>query len=171
MGNSLTQEEKDIRNDYLNKIKNLNLPNLDIGIKNGTTGYLDFINPNELGTNNIMKGWDSLARPFLVFKAEFEYPNGLKKKTFTTFFQRYSDNYLLWHCCGHYGVNLMFTEGGANTEQIKMLYELFSTGEYKINKDIIYDLRLNFRLNENWSLDDKLTDNDYPIIVRLANTI
>lgn len=170
MGNSLTQEEIDIRNEYLDKIKNLNLPVLDIGLKNGSTGYLDFIKPDELGLNNIMKGKDCLSRPFIVFRAEYEYPDGLKKKTFTTFFQRYSDNKLLWHCCGHYGINLMYTEGGTNTEQIKMLYELFSSGEYKIDKDKIQEQRLNFKINDDLMYDD-LTNDDFPIYIRLGNTI
>ena len=170
MGNSLSQEEIEIRKEYLDKMRNLKFPKLDIGIKNGSTGYLDFIKPEDIGTNNIMKGHDSSLRPFFVFKAEFEYPNGLKKSTFTTFFQRYSDNDLLWHCCGHYGINLMYTVGGTNTEQIKMLYELFSSGEYKINKDLIQEQKLNFMINGDL-VHDELTDDDYPICVRLGNTI
>jgi hypothetical protein len=170
MGNSLSEEERVIRKEFLNKTKNLNLSKLDIGDRNGSTGYLDFIKPDELGTNNIMKGLDCDLRSFFVFKAEFEYPNGLKKKTFTTFFQRYSDNELLWHCCGHYGPNLMYTEGGANNEQIKLLYELFSSGEYKINKDQIDEQRLNYRLNESYLRND-LTDNDYPINIKLGHSV
>lgn len=170
MGNSISEEEKEIRREYLNKIQNLNLPILDIGMKNGSTGYLDFIKPDDVKSNNIMKGRDASLRPFFVFKAEFEYPNGLKKKTFTTFFQRYSDNYLLWHCCGHYGINLMSTEGGTNNEQFKLLYELFLSGEYKINKDLVGVQKLNFKINDDLIYDD-LTDDDYPIYIRLGNTI
>lgn len=176
MGNSLSQEDLEIRTNYLeirtnyiDNIKNLKLPILNIGSRIGSTGYLDFIKPDELGQNLIMKGHDSISRPFIVFKAEFEFPNGLKKKTFTTLFQRHSDNKLSWHCCGHYGTNLMETSGGINNEQIKMLYELFSSGEYKINKDIIDELRLNFTTgNLNW---DEMSDDDFPIFVRLADTI
>ena len=169
MGN-LSQKEKDIRNEYIVKIKDLNFPILDIGIKNGSTGYLDFINPDNLGSNNIMKGIDTFSRHFIVFKAEFEYPNGFKKKTFTTFFQRYTSDELLWHCCGHHGVNLMDTGGGANNEQIKMLYELFSSGEYKINKDIFDVQKFNFLINNNLDLElGNLTDNDYPVMVRLCD--
>ena len=170
MGNSLSQENIDIRNEYLNKIKNLNLPILDIGNKKGNTGYIDFIKPNELGSNNIMMGCDINSRHFIVFRAEFEYPNGLKKKTFTTFFQRYSDKYDVWHCCGNYGHNLIDTVGGASNEQIKMLYELFSSREYKINKELINEQKLNFIIN-NDSLYDDLSDDDYPTIIRIANTI
>jgi hypothetical protein len=117
-----------------------------------------------------MKGHDSKSRPFIVFKAEFEYPNGSKKKTFTTFFQRYTDDFILWHCCGHYGINLMNTEGGSNNDQIKLLYELFSSGEYKINKDSMSKQRLNFKINDVFTCDN-LTDDDYPTIIRLADTI
>lgn len=170
MGNSLSEEDRVIRKEYLDKMQNIDIPKLDIGNRNGTTGYLDFIKPDELGTNNIMKGWDYGFRPFFVFKAEFEYPNGLKKKTFTTFFQRYSDNELLWHCCGHYGPNLMYTEGGTNNEQIKILYELFSSGVYTINKDQLNESRLNFRINER-DFEDNLTDDDYPINIKLGHSV
>lgn len=170
MGNSLSEEDAKIRREYLDKMQNLNLPILDIGNKNGSTEYLDFIKPDDIGTNNIMKGWDCQMRPFFVFRAEFEFPNGLKKKTFTTFFQRYYDNQLLWHCCGHYGDTLMYTDGGTNNDQIKLLWELFLFGEYKINREIIHDQRLNFTINDN-SLWDDLTDDDFPTYIRLGNTI
>lgn len=170
MGNSLVEEIKEKRKKYLDKIQNLNLPILDIGQETGSTGYLDFIKPNDIGTNNIMKGKDHLSRSFFVFRAELEYPNGLKKKTFTTFFQRYPGDNSLWHCCGQYGIILMSTDGGANIEQIQLLYELFSSGEYKINKDLINEQRLNFKIN-NDSMYDDLTDDDYPIYIRLGNTI
>jgi hypothetical protein len=171
MGNSLSQEEIEIRTQYLDKIKYLNVPILDIGNKNGVTDYLDFIKPEELKSNNIVKGRDISSRPFIVFKAEFEYPNGIKKKTFTTFFQRYSDNDLLWHSCGHYGINLMCTDGGASGEQIKMLYELLSSGEYKINREIIHEQRLNFKINDDIIFYENLTDDDYPTIIRIGETI
>lgn len=167
MGNTISQQESNIRREFIEKIKNLKLPILDIGLKNGSTEYLDFITPGELGYNNIMKGIDSNSRPFIVFNAEFEYPNGLKKMTFTTFFQRYTNDNLLWMCCGNHGTNLMETTGGTNTEQYKLLYELFSSGEYKINKDIIFEQKLIFRINNDDSND--LTDDDFPTIIRLGN--
>ena len=119
MGNSISEEEREIRREYLNKMQNINLPILDIGMKNGSTGYLDFIKPDDVGTNDIMKGWDSGSRPFFVFRAEYEYPNGLKKKTFTTFFQRYSNINSIWMGCGNYGKKFMETSGGMTEEQIE----------------------------------------------------
>lgn len=170
MGNSLSQTDIETRQKYIDKITSLKVPVMDIGNKNGTTGYLDFIRPDELGSNNIMKGYDSVSRLFIVFKAEFEYPNGLKKKTFTTFFQRYSDNILSWQCCGHYGTILMYTEGGTNNEQYKLLCELFLSGIYKINKDTIYEQKLNFRFNDG-DFTDELTDDDYPINIKLGHSV
>jgi hypothetical protein len=164
-------EQFDLQNKYLEKIVGIDVPILDIGLRNGITGYLDFINPDELGSNNIMKGIDSASRPFIVFKAEFEFSNGLKKKTFTTFFQRYSDDKFLWHCCGHYGKNLMDTSGGTNLEQVKLIYELVVSNKYKINKDLIQMQKLNFRdsvVSISW---DNLTDDDFPIVINLGHSI
>lgn len=167
MGNSLSDEAILERGTYLKNIVNLKFPILDIGTKNDYTDYIDFITPDELSSNDIMRGFDSSLRAFVVFKAEIEYPNGIKKKTFTTFFQRYSDNQLLWHCCGHSGTNLMDTTGGANNQQIKMLYDLFSSGEYKIDKNILSQQKLNFNSDE-LSLNDNLEDLNYPVKVRLG---
>ena len=154
MGNSLSEEEISIRKDYLNKIIKLNFVNLDIKERFGSTDYLDFIKPEELGLNNIMSGYDHSSRPFVVFKAEIEFNNGKKLKTFSTFFQRYSNNNLTWHCCGHHGRIIIETLGGANNDQIKMLYELFESGTYKLNKDNIYNLNLNWTSQLSFNLDE-----------------
>ena len=167
MGNLSSAEEKNTLKEILDMIKNIPLQTLDIGTRNGRTGYLDFIKPEELGSNNIMKGMDLHSRPFFVFKATFEYPDGKTKNTFTTLFQRYNDDAFLWHCCGHYGQNLMITEGGVKIEQFKLLYKLFSSGEYKIDKNLIYGQKLNFK-NNDVEFDD-FTDNDYPLIIKLSN--
>lgn len=143
MGNILTEDECTKRNEYIRKIKNLNFPILDIGTKNGMTGYLDFIKPTELGANNIMKGVDNWGRAFIIFKAEFEFEDGSKKQTFTTFFQRYNDNELLWHTCGHYGSIVINTEGGTSNDQFEMLYILLSEGKYEFTKENIEKLKLN----------------------------
>ena len=164
-------EQFDLQNKYLEKIVGIDVPILDIGLRNGITGYLDFINPDELGSNNIMKGIDNASRPFIVFKAEFEFSNGLKKKTFTTFFQRYSDDKFLWHCCGHYGKNLMDTSGGTNLEQVKLIYELVVSNKYKINKDLIQMQKLNFRDSIDSISWDNLIDDDFPIVIKLGHSI
>jgi hypothetical protein len=168
MGSTMSIEDRNTINKTLDGINRITMEELDIGLKCGSTGYLDFINPSELGSNNIMKGIDSVSRKFYVFKAILVYPNGKTKKTFTTFFQRFSDDELLWHCCGHFGENLMSTEGGANLEQIKMIYQLFSSGEYQIDRNLIDKQKLNFKINKTIEYDD-LTNDDYPIIVKLSD--
>ena len=57
----------------------------------------------------------------------------------------------------------MSTEGGVNLEQFKLLYELFSLGEYKIDRKLIEKQRLNFKLNKNSEI------NDFPILIKLSN--
>lgn len=156
MGNQLSQEEIRERKQELDKILQLRFPSLNIGSQNGATGYLDFIKPEDLTTNNIMSGYDFAYRPFVVFKAEIELNNGNKIQTFSTFFQRYSDNLLTWHICGHYGRNLFFTDGGASNSQIKVLYELLSSGSYVITPDKLDNLRLN------WMSDNQYNEIDIP---------
>jgi hypothetical protein len=83
----------------LQNIMDYNCKILDIRERFGNTGYIDFIKQSEV-TENIMKGIDDNERPFIVFKAEFVYNTNntntnnkntkIIKKTFTTFFQRYT---------------------------------------------------------------------------------
>ena len=168
MGNTLSDEQVEERLKYLNKIFDLEFPNLDLGNRQGFTSYIDFIKPEELGTNNVMIGKDESLRPFVVFKAEFEYPNGFKKKTFTTFFKRYYDNDILYHCCGHYGTLLMDTQGGSSNEQIKMLYELLVSGEYKLDKNKINEFGLNYQMGYLNSFEDEIDENILPIGIKLG---
>lgn len=131
----------------LNKnIMNINCDILDISHRYGTTSYIDFIKQNELPENiNVMKGQDNFCRPFVVFKAEIMYENlKYNKKTFTTFFQRYADDRLLYHACGHDGPQLFDTVGGANITQLKLLDELLKNGFVDLKPDMDYE---NLRLN------------------------
>lgn len=183
MGNSLSNEEKLERTIYINKMLEFNFPKLDLRDRYSYTGYIDFIKPIELKSNNVMMGKDGyynndgeyiLSRPFFIFKAELQYPNGIKKKMFTTFFQRYSDDKILWHCCGHYGPILMYTDGGASNEQIKMLYELIKFGEYKLSKDDVYKLKLNYELKNSYDHKDEIDESKLPTNIILGysdNTI
>ena len=163
----LTTEEINKKKDLLSKLLNNNYPILDIGNEEGHSGYIDFILIKSMDNNNIMKGTDKYNRPFIVFKAEFIFPDNTTMHTFTTFFKRYSDSELLWHACGHDGLNLFDTCGGATELQLIMLNELLSnntldlsnkstdeldnfkllwrsgiTGDYKLKKDI-YPTRIN----------------------------
>ena len=137
MGNKLSLQEKDELQNTINELNKLKFNTLDIQDRKGITGYIDFINPTELNNYNVMSGFDYANRRFFVIKAEIEYSDKPKIKTFTTFFQRYSDNNLLWHTSGHYD-----TTGGASLAQIKMLVNLLFIGYYKLDKEISNDLQI-----------------------------
>jgi hypothetical protein len=124
-----------------------NCKTLDVRDRFGDTNYIDFIKQSEV-TENIMKGVDDNERPFIVFKAELVYNTNntntkIIKKTFTTFFQRYTDNKLLWHTCGDDGDLLFDSNGGANLVQIKLIEELLKNKYIDLTPDMdIYQLRL-----------------------------
>jgi hypothetical protein len=178
MGNSLSEEELNERTQIINTITRLNLANFDLRDRNGLsepynyfirglTGYIDFIKPDELPeTIDLMKGVDSCFRNFFVFKARFLFADGTYFDTFSTFFQRYSDNNLLWHCCGHYGIYLMNTEGGTNNSQFKLIEELFTKKNIQLNKEKCLDCRLNFT-STNYIIDDEIPDTKFPIQLKL----
>jgi hypothetical protein len=130
-------------NQALKNIMNYNCKKLDIDFRYGNTSYIDFIKQNEV-QENVMKGIDDFERPFIVFKAEIIYENSkFNKKTFTTFFQRYTDDSLLWHACGHDGPLLFDSVGGTNLVQIKMIEELLKNGYIDLTPDMdIKQLRL-----------------------------
>lgn len=168
MGNTPSEYEKiDVRT-CINTIFKLDFPVLDIGNKKGVTGYLDFIIQNDLGDNDVMKGKDTFKRRFIVFKANVMFNDGSIKQTFTTFFQRYSDDDILWHCCGLHGENLMCTEGGAKLKQMQFLYELLSQKKYTFKSrnedDETYGECENLRLPYYW-----LSKEIYPVSVELGN--
>lgn len=121
---------------------------LDVSHRYGHTSYIDFIEKSEIPENiNVMKGKDDFERPFVVFKAEIIYENSkFNKKTFTTFFQRYTDDLLLWHACGHDGPILFDTAGGTNITQLKLLDDLLKNGSVDLTPDTNYE-ELRFLLN------------------------
>ena len=129
----------------IRNIMNINYKILDVSHRYGATTYIDFIKQLELQENiNVMKGMDDFERQFLVFKAEIIYNDSkFNKKTFNTFFQRYTDDSLLWHICGHDGPLLFDTVGGTNITQLKLLDDLFKNGFVDLTPDMDYDeLRL-----------------------------
>ena len=121
---------------------------LDVSHRYGASSYIDFIEKSEIPENiNVMKGKDDFERPFVVFKAEIIYENSkFNKKTFTTFFQRYTDDLLLWHACGHDGPILFDTVGGSNITQLKLLDDLLKNGYVDLTPDTNYE-ELRFLLN------------------------
>lgn len=130
---------ENLRINLIKNIMNTNCNILDISHRYGATSYIDFIEQTEL-KENVMKGRDDFGRPFIVFKAEIIYENSnLNKKTFTTFFQRYRDDQILWHTCGHNGPIIFDTVGGVNITQLKLLDELFKNGSIELSPDINYE--------------------------------
>ena len=83
-------------NELYNKLLQKDLPILDIGLKEGITGYLDFIKVEDLNENPIMKKIDKYGRKFLSLCLDTltldENENKEKSKIVITIFERYSDN-------------------------------------------------------------------------------
>ena len=135
----------------INLIKSIMATNctiLDIGHRYGATCYIDFIKQSEV-KENVMKGRDDFDRQFVVFKAETIYENSkFNKKTFTTFFQRYTDDLLVCQACGHDGQLLFDTVGGTNITQLKLLDDLLKNGAIDLTPDTDYD-ELRLTLNSN----------------------
>ena len=128
----------------IKSIMDTNCNILDISFRYGSTSYIDFIEKSELKENTMMKGRDDFERPFVVFKAEIIYENSkFNKKTFTTFFQRYTDDPLICHACGDNGPLLFDSCGGTNITQLTLLDELLKNGSVDLTPDTNYEeLRL-----------------------------
>ncbi len=166
MGNNLSTEEVEERKNIIHLLSKLDFNNFDLGERVGSTDYIDFVHPDELGERiDCVKGIDIGRRNFFVFKARFEFADEKYFDTFSIFFQRYSDDKLLWHCCGHHGTYLMNTEGGTNNQQFKLIYELLKKGSVKLNKEKCLECKLNFSKNNVYF--DKIPDSKYPTQVKL----
>jgi len=167
MGNSITPQQIQERTNIISNINKLNFNILDIGNKNSYTGYFDFFQPSDLNKGlNIMKGQDIAGRFFFVFKSIFEFEDKSTFENFTCFFQRYEDNELLWHCCGHYGHYIMNTEGGTSNEQFKFIFELFTNNYIQLDKEKCDKLRLNFNNSKEFEIPKK-----YPIRVKIGTNV
>ena len=106
----------------------INIPTLNIDNLFGTTGYIDFINQNQL-TSSVMRGIDQHNRRFIVIKMNID-----NKNLFQTFFQRYSDSDGLWMGAGHHGCHLIATEGGMKDCQFKLIEDIISDKIVKIEE-------------------------------------
>ena len=130
MPNEIVPNEIVLLEDIIDALCELSCPILTIANKNyktseNYTSYIDFIKPDELGHNAVMRGVDLDNRPFFVIKAMLIFEDGFILPTFSTFFQRYSDMPSLWHCCGQHGRLLMETHGsGMNLAQFNLLHTL-----------------------------------------------
>jgi hypothetical protein len=121
-------------------IFDIDCPILDIGEEVGVTGYIDFINPERF-SESVRKGTDKYGRKFITFRANIEYNDGEIIKTFTTFFQRYAREELLWMCAGKQ-TQLFSTEGGSNLLQMKLLLKLLRDYNVDVTEDMIQNCRL-----------------------------
>ena len=163
MGNSITPSTRQSMDLTLNTIFNSSYPNLDL--QDRVSDYIDFINPDELKNNNIMSGIDCYERRFIVFKSYITI-NSTHTNMFTTFFQRYNDNDILYHCSSNSYRELLFdTEGGATLKQIEILLELLNNNSITINYEQACDLKLNYNLNQ-FTDDEK---NKLSINITLGN--
>lgn len=107
-----------------------NLPKLDIGLREGSTDYIDFLEWSEINYP-AMYGIDCYNRPFFVLKFRID-----NEFFMQTFFQRYSDNIYDWRGCGHATENLINGFSGLNNHHKQFLMDLISNGENIIDEDI-----------------------------------
>lgn len=106
-----------------------NIPILDIGNRQGSTDYIDFIRDHEL-TSPIMRGVDIFKRRFIILRM---FING--KKFTQTFFQRYSNNEKLWMGdCNHIN-GLLDTCGGMKEIQFKLIQDIIDNKTIKLQKE------------------------------------
>ena len=105
-----------------------NTPVLDIGERQGVTGYIDFISWKEV-KHPIMIGRDTNGRRFIVIKMILN-----NQKIMQTYFQRYTNSENLWMGCGCYTRNLFYTSGGINAEQIELVRQIIKGNRPKIQE-------------------------------------
>ena len=101
-----------------------NTPRLDIGKLVGDTHYIDFIQNGTL-TDPCMVGTDVANRPFFVIRLVVEYGSTTKYYT-QTFFQRYTDDSILWMGCGDGDRVFVHTHGGINPVQTSLIQNIIN---------------------------------------------
>jgi len=160
MGNAISNDEYGEMAQMLDEIFNDNdYPILDIGNRQGKTGYIDFIKPSELMNHSIMKGIDNSNRRFIVFKSE-TVVNRRNVEMFTTFFQRYSNNPTLYHTAGNYTKYLFETAGGCKLIQLRYLRDLLKNREIQLKYEDVEKLNVTYRSLYNYNDEDKSAVND-----------
>jgi len=120
-----------------------NIPVLNIGNRQGSTDYIDFITYDEV-TSPIMTGVDKFNRRFIVIKAEFE---GIDKKFMQTFFQRYTDGDR-W--ISDFRNNFIETVGGMTEDQMLLIQDLLDREEVVIEEkhNPTYNVKLDNTITE-----------------------
>jgi len=137
---------KEVSN-YMTQIMLKNYPILDIGDKNGSTDYLDFIKYIDV-SNSITKGKDKYNRSFFVIRALITRSDNSTESTLETFFQRYTENYSLWHGCGHDGNYFISTDGGMNIKQANFLIELLENKYVNLTTELMNDIKFNYYFSQ-----------------------
>lgn len=132
-------------------IMNFDCPILDIGNRVGGTGYIDFIDNDEF-SEPVNKGKDIHGRLFISFRTMIEYKDGNKKETFMTLFQRYTGYKRLWVGAGKRRDKiLMDTTGGADLDQLKLIYKLLHEKSVDIIDDMASKCRILKYINDVFS--------------------
>jgi hypothetical protein len=146
------------------EIYNQDCPNLDIGDREGITGYIDFIDTSEF-VEPFNKGIDKYERKFVSLRANIEYEDGTTKETFTTLFQRYYKRENLWMGAGR-NTHLFATDGGSNLQQLQLVLNLLKEGSVDISGEMAVECRLT---RSKFSWDE--VDNNKPKRVYLVSKI
>ena len=143
------QTHMDVINEIMNDSTDFDI--LDVQDRTGVTGYIDFIDMKEI-TAPVMKGTDIFSRPFFTVCAEIQYCDKSKVPTFTTFFQRYTDNSRLWMACGKYH-ELIATQGGMTVSQLVFLRDLLKHGTVIFDDGTDDNTVMNIRI-PNYNIDE-----------------
>jgi hypothetical protein len=125
----------------------LQCPELDLGIRRGSTDYIDFLTMEEL-TFPVMKGKDCFLRPFIAIR----WWNPMKKKGGAqVFFKRFPDVEGVWASARVENEKTLFDPFGEIDEKQVLLLEQFCKGIpiFSPKKNITLDPCLPTPPNEN----------------------
>jgi hypothetical protein len=105
-------------------------PKLELGTREGMTGYIDFLLWHEIDSP-IVWGVDAYGRKFFVMK----FVTGKGQQVMETYFQRYVGSEL-WHSCGHANFEILNTSGtGLTPEQSDFLDRLYRGDAIACDRD------------------------------------
>ena len=106
-----------------------NIPNYDVGNRNGQTDYIDYLKWDEI-TEPVMKGIDIFSRHFVVVKIKID-----NKLFMETYFQRYTND-SRWMSCGHATSRFLNTGGtGLDENQIQLLKSIIQGESIEIKNE------------------------------------
>ena len=106
-----------------------NIPNYDVGNRNGQTDYIDYLKWEEI-TEPVMKGIDIFGRHFVVIKMKID-----NKLFMETYFQRYTND-SRWMSCGHATSRFLNTGGtGLDENQIQLLKSIIQEESIEIKNE------------------------------------